>query len=192
LSLNRLHQTKRAGERPEDRGDQKRLFRSGLLVPGRGMSLIGPSSGREPVFRLQLRSGCCCPASRFTNDFGGLFRVPPDKESRCDHQIPDMSLASIHRTVGGRPGLLDPTRPGGPPLRHSDHFFGPSRPQLSLSGVDEWDANRRPAITFRFFLCFGGLFVLTQVLAWACTCLRAFTVKGYCDEHLRRCDNLRG
>ncbi len=29
--------------------------------------------------------------SHFTNAFEGLFRVPPDEESSCDRQIPDLS-----------------------------------------------------------------------------------------------------
>jgi hypothetical protein len=79
--------------------------RTGPWVSGRLFAVIsqflrisasrnrGPSFGRGGAcFGLGLVSGCWCPVSRFPTDLGGLFRVPPDRESRCDHQIPDRSF----------------------------------------------------------------------------------------------------
>jgi hypothetical protein len=52
----------------------------------------GPSFGREEAcFRLWLGSGTWCAGSRFRQTWRV---VPPDKESRCDHQIPNLSLDS--------------------------------------------------------------------------------------------------
>jgi hypothetical protein len=107
----------------------------------------GTNSGREGAgFRLGLRSGCWCPASRLTNSLGELFRVGPTSALEGPHLErarvpPDKESAQGARTLA-RPEP-DPARAGPDPPGRGASLPG-ARPRRAGRTGPAPGGHRRP------------------------------------------------